>query len=361
MERIRIFFISVAAIFILGPISFAFYFNYWLNQPFYQNDKSIDYYAARGSSFKKVISNLSDEKVLSHPKLIYLYSTLFYNSRSIKYGTYRFTNTDTPKTILKKLFTGDTVLIKITLPEGLNIYEVSHRLEKYFPTIPYSQWLNYLSSATFTQVLDLEEKPKNLEGFLFPQTYFFDPHPEPQVILKTILNEFNKYVTKDMFEKAKKMGLSPIQFITLASIIEKETSLNSERNLVSAVYWNRIKIKMKLQADPTVIYGVLATSTDSNDFTQNFESLKARSLTKKNLLTPTPYNTYTLPGLPIGPIASPGMESILATLNPAKTNALYFVATGRGGHTFSNTLKDQNKAVKQYLQYKRQQKNKDKL
>ena len=340
-------YLSLFGLFIVVIFSFLGYFYYWLNHSVLEKNKSIEYYAPHGASFTRIIYDLYKLKIIDNPKLFIFYSGLLNEKKYIKYGTYRFLDNDTPSSILLKLIQGNTIVIKVTLPEGLNIYQISQRFEKYFPSVSTQQWLQYFSDSSFVQQIGLKERVRNIEGFLFPQTYFFDPHPEPQFMIKFILTEFKKNVTQQMFDKAKSMGLTPLQFITLASIVEKETGLNSERRMVSAVYHNRIKKKMRLQADPTVIYGAW----------DKYMGL----LTKKELLTPTLYNTYTFAGLPVGPIASPGIDSFLATLNPANIDAIYFVATGRGGHIFSNNLKEHNKAVSQYIHYLREEKKKKKL
>ncbi|MES2614100.1 MAG: endolytic transglycosylase MltG [Bdellovibrionota bacterium] len=352
MGRLKLTLCLIILFFLLIGSSTAAYVYYWLDHPVLKKNQTVEYYVPHGASFKKTIYGLSEEKIISHPKLFILYTNFVHKLPIIKYGTYRFTGKDTPKSILAKLIRGDTILVKITIPEGLNIWQTAQKLEQYFPTVSAQQWFSFFSSPTSIQTLGLKEEVKNIEGFFFPQTYFFDPHPEPQFITKSILNEFKKYVTPQMFDKAKSMGLTPLQFITLASIVEKETSISSERNMVSAVYWNRLKKGMPLQADPTTIYGVL---NERGMVSQQV------SLTKKDLLTKNPYNTYTFKGLPVGPIASPGLESILATLNPAKTDALYFVATGYGGHVFSKTLQEHNKAVRQYIRYLKTEKKKNNL
>lgn len=339
MGRIKKIILLTVILISLFIVSFLGYFYYWLNHPVVEKNQSVEYYVQYGSSFSKVVYDLSKQNIIRHPKLFLFYINLIKANSIIKYGTYSFNNNDTPKSILLKLINGDTVLIKVTLPEGLNIYQIANKLEKYFPTITAQQWLEFFSDIDFIKFIGLSASVKNIEGFLFPQTYFFDPHPEPKYIIKSILTEFKKNVTQQMFNKAQSMGLTPLQFITLASIVEKETGLKTERSMVAAVYWNRLKKRMKLQADPTVIYGIWDKYTGA--------------LTKKNLLTPTSYNTYTFSGLPAGPIANPGLDSILATLAPANTEALYFVATGHGGHVFSKTLQEHVKAVNQYLHYLR--------
>ena len=343
MGRLKVFFLFFSIIFVFIFSAFGVFFSIWINEPCIEKSNIVEYYIPKQTSLGKISSDLENLKIISHPKLFVIYSELLGHTKHIKYGTYAFTDKDSPKSILERLVRGDTVLIKITLPEGLNIYQLAEKLHEYFQDEAQEKWLTLFTSPSFIHKLNLKEQVSSLEGFLFPDTYFFDPHVDAEYVVKAIISDFKKNVTQETFDKAMQMGLSPLQFITLASIIEKETGISAERYKVSAVYWNRIKKGMMLQADPTVIYGL-------------WNSMQG-PLTKKELHIPTPYNTYTFRGLPKGPIASPGLNSILATLNPEKIKALYFVASGRGGHVFSNTLAEHNRAVQQYRTYLKQEKN----
>ena len=173
----------------------------------------------------------------------------------------------------------------------------------------------------------------SVEGYLFPETYFFSKPATSYKIIRTMVQKFWEHFSDDLRFQGQKLGLTEHQVVILASIIEKETGVSEERRLISAVFHNRLKINMKLQSDPTVIYGI-----------KNFSG----NLTKKDLLTSTPYNTYTHEGLPIGPIANPGREALGATVNPAPATYLYFVSMNNGQHFFSTNLKDHNRAVWKY-------------
>jgi UPF0755 protein len=339
IKKIFVFFSIILTIISAG---FAISFFFWLEKPIIETNQSVQYYVEKQSSFTKISNDLHERHVISDEKLFILYAKILNQAKNIKYGTYAFTDKDTPKSILNKMVIGDTVQMKVTIPEGLNIYQIAEKLEQYYNYEKKEEWLKLFQSKDIILKLHLNEKINSLEGFLFPSTYFFDPNAEPDLVVKALVTEFKKNVTKEMMEQASRMGLSPVQFITLASIVEKETSINEERKKVAAVYWNRIKKGMMLQADPTVIYGL-------------WDRMQG-SLTKRDLKTPTDYNTYTFKGLPKGPIASPGLSSILATLNPERINALYFVASGRGDHVFSNNLIDHNKAVQRYRKFLRENK-----
>jgi UPF0755 protein len=320
------------------------YIFYWFTSTNPSNSETVEYILQEGSSFMRVTYDLEKLNVIRYPKLFINYAKIMHLTGFLKVGTYRFPIGITPEQVLFKLVHGDIVTIKVTIPEGLNIYQLSEKLSQDFPKIKEKKWLELVQSQEFVQFLGYDQNIKNLEGFLFPETYVFDPNTPPKQVIKALLIEFKKNITPEMLSKAKKIGLNPMQYITLASIVEKETAVSSERERVAGVYWNRLKIKMRLQADPTVIYGI-------------WNKYKG-SLTRKDLLTPTPYNTYVNFGLPPGPIASPGIASLKATINPV-SNDLYFVARGDGTHIFSQNLIDHNKAVKKYVIFLRSIKQKE--
>lgn len=318
---------------------------YWYKTPNRINDRTVDYYLQEGITFSNLAYDLEKLHVIRFPKLFVDYARVMHITGNLKVGTYRFQKDTTPEEVMHKLIKGDILTIKVTIPEGLNIYQFAEKMNQDFPKTSVQKWLELTKAKELIQFLNLEVNITNLEGFLFPETYVFDPNLPAKLVVKAILSEFKKNVSQDMFNKAKQLGFSPLEYITLASIVEKETAVSSERERVAGVYFNRLKIKMKLQADPTVIYGMW--------------SRYKGNITKKDLLTPTPYNTYTNYGLPPGPIASPGIASFKATLNPV-SNDLYFVAKGDGTHIFSKNLSDHNKAVRNYVIFLKENKSKEK-
>lgn len=174
---------------------------------------------------------------------------------------------------------------------------------------------------------------KGVEGYLFPDTYYFPPSVTEREILIAMVEQFREIFDPMMKEKSGGIGLTPHEVVTLASLIEKEAGIKAERPLVSAVFHNRLKIKIPLQSDPTVIYGL-------RDFSGN--------LRRKDLQNPSPYNTYRIKGLPPGPICNPGLSSLRAALSPASVPYLYFVSKNDGSHLFSVSLEEHNQAVKLY-------------
>jgi UPF0755 protein len=174
---------------------------------------------------------------------------------------------------------------------------------------------------------------KSLEGYLFPETYTVTTTTTPVEVVRAMVAQFERQLTPELLAAAKARGLDRHALVTLASIVQKEAGTVEEMPLIAAVFLNRLRMGMRLQADPTVIYGIV-------DFDGN--------LTRRHLLTPTPYNTYTRAGLPPGPIASPGLAALKAAAEPAQSNALYFVARGDGRHEFNTTLEAHNRAVRRY-------------
>jgi UPF0755 protein len=225
---------------------------------------------------------------------------------------------------------GEALVVHVLLPEGATARDLALILER-----------NGLgSAATFTALTrdaafahSLGVSADGLEGYLFPDTYLFSPLDTPRNVLGMFVGRFHQMFTADLEAEAHRAGFTVHQIVTLASVIEKETGREDERPLVSAVFRNRLRQGMPLQADPTVIYGI-----------ENFDG----KLTRKDLETPTPYNTYTEPGLPPGPIANPGRSSLLAALRPADVPYLYFVARDDGSHEFNSSLADHNRAVNRY-------------
>lgn len=249
----------------------------------------------------------------------------------IKAGVYDFSRPSTPRDVLRRLASGDVVKHRVTIIEGMNLREIAARFED-AGFGPAADFLALAQDRTFIRTLDLPAMT-SLEGFLFPETYLFAAGISQKKIIETMTAEFRRRVTPELRKSGAAVGLDLLKLATLASIIQKEAGNVGEMPLIASVFHNRLRRRMPLQADPTVIYGI-----------PNFNG----NLTRHDLLTLTPYNTYRIPGLPPGPIASPGAAALQAAATPAKTSYLYFVAKGDGTHAFSSNLKDHNVAVRRY-------------
>ena len=229
-------------------------------------------------------------------------------------------------------------LKKITILEGWTINDIANELDKKLK-INKKKFLRLCHDKKRVKLFNLQGN--SFEGYLFPDTYTFAEGIDPNLVLNRMVNEFNNNISKSMKVQAQELGMSILEIITLASIIEGEAIYDSERSIISAVYHNRLKKGMKLQADPTIQYII-----DDGP----------RRLLNDDLKIQSNYNTYLNFGLPPGPINNPGKESIIAALYPSVNDYLYFVARGDGYHTFTKNEKDHNKAKRKFQEVRRQAK-----
>ena len=235
-----------------------------------------------------------------------------------------------PGDILDKMVSGKVRLYKFTIPEGSNLNQIAEIID----SAGLANRQEFLQLANDTRFIEnMGNGAVNLEGYLFPDTYFFPRNVAAERIIESMVDRLQSEITDDWRQRASEINFTMHEVITLASIIEKETGTAAERPIISSVFHNRLKKKMRLETDPTVIYGI-------KDFDGN--------LTRKHLETKTPYNTYRISGLPPGPIASPGRAAIEAALYPAKTSYLFFVSKKDGTHQFSTNLADHNRAIRKY-------------
>jgi UPF0755 protein len=239
--------------------------------------------------------------------------------RQLKPGTYTLRVNEWPTTLARKLTSGQTDDVKVTIPEGFMASQIADRLAA----------AGIVDADDFRAVV----KEKNLEGRLFPSTYHLSPGYGAARTAAVMVAEFERQTGPVYASTQPPPKLSPHEVLTLASIVEREAVLKQERPIIAAVYLNRLKKKMRLQADPTVQYAL---------------GHWKKGLTRADLQTPSPYNTYVKGGLPPGPICSPGLEAFKAVLAPANTAALYFVADTTGGHLFSETNEEHSQARRLY-------------
>ncbi|MDO9110334.1 MAG: endolytic transglycosylase MltG [Desulfatirhabdiaceae bacterium] len=279
---------------------------------------------------KATADMLFDSEIIRAPTSFYLYARAFGYARRIQAGEYLLSGGMTPKQILEIMASGKVFLHKITIPEGYNLKEIAAVFAG-AGLVSESQFLDAARDPQMCRGWKIEAD--TAEGYLFPDTYYFPRGVSAEKILSTMIQQFRQVFTSAMAQQAEKMGLSIHQAVTLASIIEKETGSDSERPMVSSVFHNRLKRRMRLESDPTVIYGI-----------DNFDG----NITRRHLRTPTPYNTYTRQGLPPGPIASPGARSLLAAVYPAQSEFLFFVSRQNKTHQFSRTWDEHLKAVRKY-------------
>lgn len=285
----------------------------------------------KGSSFKEVVQTLKQRRLLRHPFAFFLYGQLTGRAQRIRAGEYRISAALPPLEIMSQLVEGRVILRKVTIPEGLTVRQIALLLKGQGIIEDERDFLRLCHDPFFAHSLGLQAR--GLEGYLFPDTYLFSRGLEAQEVIRAMVANFHRIWQPEFSERAKELGLTDYEVLILASIVEKETSRPEERPLVSAVFHNRMRRRMPLQSDPTVIYGL-----------EDFEG----NLTKEDLRRPTPYNTYLFVGLPPTPICNPGKDSILAVLYPAPVDYLYFVSRNDGTHHFSSTLREHNRAVLKY-------------
>ncbi len=278
-----------------------------------------------GETFSSINHSLAKQKIISSARLFHRYSQYKNTMTKFRAGKYLIpTNTNLIE-VHDTLLTSKNMSELFTVPEGKNMFEIGKMLED-SQICTYAEFMALARDPSFLQTLGIEAL--NVEGFLYPDSYDFSTTKDPKVIIERMVKRFQT--------EMKKIDLSATNFSfrelhTLASMIEKETGNGVEREKVSGVFYNRLKIGMRLQSDPTTIYGI-------------FERYKG-NLTKADLLEKTAYNTYAINGLPPGPISNPGIDSFRAALNPMKHEFLYFVSMNDGTHVFSKTYEEHLKAV----------------
>ena len=283
-----------------------------------------------GQNLSTIANYLNNTGIIKNPVKFKLLARIKGCDKKIKAGEYLLSSSMPPIKILETIASGKVRLYKITIPEGYNLKQVASIISK----AKLGTKEDFLKAATdssfaYKQGINAE----TFEGYLFPETYYFPKNITPEKIITTMVERFRSIFNRKWEKRAKDLNLSIHQVVTLASIIEKETGVSFERSVISSVFHNRLKKMMRLESDPTVIYGL-----------KNFDG----NITRKHLATQTPYNTYTITGLPPGPIANPGSKALKAALYPADTDFLYFVSKKDRTHKFSMNIKDHNKAVKKY-------------
>ena len=299
----------------------------------------------RGTTGSKLAALLEQEKILEHADLLPWLLKLQPQLNKVKAGTYSLTGVKTLQDLLDMLNSGKEAQFSVKFIEGKTFKEWRKNLEN-APHL--KQTLQGKSDKEIMALLDIPAVAKavyewnNMDGWLYPDTYNYTPNSTDLELLKRSTTRLQKALDKAWNERDENLLLAdPYQMLILASIVEKETGIAAERPQVASVFINRLKANMKLQTDPTVIYGM------GENYTGNIR--------KKDLETITPYNTYMIEGLPPTPIAMVSESALQAVAHPDKTDFYYFVADGSGGHKFTRNLNEHNKAVQEYLRWYRSQ------
>lgn len=319
--RVVVFLIFCASLLVAG-------FHWWSQQPFTQSE--VEFRVPAGSSLRGALTQMNAAGLQIPADLFVLLARWQGQSASIKAGTYTTQAGETPRSLLEKLATGKVTQGSITLVEGWTFRQFRARLDAH-PRLKHDT-----QGLTEVEIIARLKLPLNsLEGRLLPDTYMFDLDSSDLDVIARAVASMQRQLEQVWTQRPPGLPYrTPDEALIMASIIEKETGREEDRALVAAVFVNRLRIGMRLQTDPTVIYGL------GDAFTGN--------LRKIHLQTDTPYNTYTRAGLPPTPIAMPGLASLRATFAPAPSKAMYFVARGDGTSQFSHTLDEHNRAVNKY-------------
>lgn len=311
-------------------------FGIYLDMVFYADRPAADskqqtiFSVVRGQSFQTVAENLHGRGLISHPYKFRILARMKGADKSIHTGEYLLAAAMSPNQILEMLVTGRVRLHKFTVPEGYRMKQIAAIVEE-AGLVSQADFLQAATDGAAARRIGIEAD--TFEGYLFPDTYYFPRDASAAEIVMAMVERLRSLFSDQWKARTVELDYTVHQILTLASIIEKETGTASERPVISSVFHNRLEKGMRLETDPTVIYGI-------EDFDGN--------LTRKHLATRTPYNTYKIKGLPPGPIASPGLDAIAAALYPADTSYLFFVSRGDSTHQFSSTLAEHNRAIRKY-------------
>jgi len=280
-----------------------------------------------GSSAWEISKKLQEHGIISDYATFMVVAVVTGKFSHLQAGTYVFEGVHYPLDIMGILFQGKTLRYKITVPEGSDIFDIADIVAA-TGLISKETFIHIATSKDSAQFFGIEAP--SLEGYLYPDTYFLAANMTPLEIMAKMINRFKHIYALEIQQKYQNPDFSLLEIITLASIIEKEAAKPDEKPIISSVFHNRLKKNMKLQSDPTAIYGI-----------DNFD----RDILHKDLERDSPYNTYRYKGLPPGPICNPGKDSIAAAIRPKQTSYLYFVSKGDRTHAFSKTLREHNRVI----------------
>ena len=320
----------IAAIVLAGTAGMGVWFYHYATTPVGETDAPVSVWIQPGEGFFQAMDTLQEAGLVRHrEKFRWLAYLKGYETR-IRAGEYALSASLSPIDILETLVRGDTVLHKVVIPEGATIRQIGEIVEK-AALVAKQAFVETALSRRLADEFGIEGD--TLEGYLFPETYHFPKGVTPEKMIQKMVDQFQSVFGLEWIDRAKDLGFSVHEVVTLASIVEKETASPAERPLIAAVFLNRLKKKMRLESDPTVIYGM--AHFDGN-------------ITRKDLGTVTPYNTYRIKGLPPGPISNPGKASLQAVLYPTEVPYLYFVSKNDGTHHFSSSFSEHNRMVRKY-------------
>jgi UPF0755 protein len=303
--------------------------------PAHPSNRHFELEVPKGTTFRQAVEILSRENLIRDKNIFIILGRITDIDRKIKSGYYSIWGSMNPLDIFRLLRNGQIIEHTLRIVEGDSLF----KLAKEFSEIGILSEEDFLNLARDPELLSLYKiNAESIEGYIFPDTYKIPKGIQPEEAIGLMINRMREKYSGELLDRTAEIGMTEHEVLTLASIIEKEAVINKERALISAVYHNRLKKNMRLQADPTAIYGVKSSN---------------RRITRADLRRKTPYNTYAFEGLPPGPIASPGLNSIKAALYPSDVPYLYFVSKDDLSHHFSKTAQEHLNAVKRYREWKK--------
>jgi UPF0755 protein len=306
----------------------------YLHTPLCRPGQSTIIRIETGTSFGQVVRQLAREGILQEPWKFRLLGTISGKAQAVKAGEFRIDTGWRPQRLLRSLVEGDEVLHRLQVPEGLTWWETARIVER----TGLGTFEGFRRAVHDTELLREFDIPADTaEGYLFPETYML-PRPKEngaRTVVRIMLRQFREQTSRKLWPEGRPDPEAVHRLVTLASLVEKETGVAQERPRIAGVFQNRLERGMRLQCDPTVIYGM------GRDFDGNLQKPDLRDRSNE-------YNTYRHPGLPPGPICSPGLASLRAAQNPEDHAYLYFVSKGDGSHKFSRTLREHNRAVRRF-------------
>jgi UPF0755 protein len=314
---------AILAIAIVAGASYAAFSYYWFS-PTEKFAPPREVTIEKGESFRQIARALADAGVVRSEVALRMYGRVSLTASQIKPGDYAFNGGERIPDVMRHLVKGDFIVVTVTIPEGLTVHEIAERVAQ-TGLVCEDEFENAAREGAMVRALGL--MPLGAEGYLFPATYKFSPHATTNDVLGAMLARFYQVLTPEVEERMFAVGLDPRRLVTMASIVEKEAKAPAERPLIAGVFYNRLRLGMPLQSDPTAEY--------------ELDGAKAAAAVH----TTSAFNTYDFTGLPPGPIANPGLKSIEAALNPTQTDYLYFVAREGGTHVFSKSYDEHRRII----------------
>jgi UPF0755 protein len=318
---------------LLGAISVGGYLYYFAKTPLDAGStQKIEFDVLRGTRPLEIATGLEKAGLIKNATAMVWLGKITRSWMGLKAADYELSPAMTPEQIFKVLRSGIGIQRSVLIREGDNIYQVAEAFQV-AGIADKKSVLQILRSPEHLMLMGLgKEGVRTFEGYLYPNTYFYDRGDQAAAIIKRMVDAFFRMWTPEFEARSRELGMTRLQVVTMASVIEKETGASFERPIISSVFHNRLRKRMRIQSDPTVIYGIWERYSGN--------------IRRADLQTKTEYNTYTIPALPIGPIANPHPDSIRAALYPSDTEFLYFVSKNDGTHVFSKTYQEHSDWVR---------------